>query len=51
MIRLPEAMLQAMPLLARAAGLLGHLAEEQSQPIGFLLAHYAEEAISYQRKP
>jgi citrate synthase len=34
-------------LLARTAGLLGHLAEEQRHPIGFLLAGKAAEAIDY----
>jgi DNA polymerase-3 subunit alpha (Gram-positive type) len=28
-------------------GILGHLAEEQRRPIGFLLAHHAEEAVAY----
>jgi citrate synthase len=46
----PPAMIKAVPILARTAGLLGHLAEEQKHPIGFLLAHYAEEAISYDPK-
>jgi citrate synthase len=43
----PVTMVKAIPILARTAGLLGHLAEEQRRPIGFLLAHYAEEAIAY----
>ena len=43
----PGAMLKAIPILARTAGLLAHLAEEQQRPIGFLLAAHAEEAISY----
>lgn len=43
----PTTMVKAIPILARTAGLLGHLAEEQRRPIGFLLAHYAEEAIAY----
>jgi citrate synthase len=43
----PTTMVKAVPILARTAGLLGHLAEEQRRPIGFLLAHYAEEAIAY----
>ena len=29
---------KAIPLLARTAGLLAHLAEEQEQPVGFLMA-------------
>ncbi|TCR70627.1 citryl-CoA lyase [Bosea sp. BK604] len=43
----PHTMIKAVPILARTAGLLGHLAEEQRRPIGFLLAHHAEEAITY----
>ena len=38
---------KAVPILARTAGLLGHLAEEQENPIGFLLASKAEEAVVY----
>jgi citrate synthase len=40
---------KAIPILARTAGLLAHLAEEQEQPIGFLMASGAEEAIRYER--
>jgi citrate synthase len=43
----PPAIVKAVPVLARTAGLLAHLAEEQQQPIGFLLAAKAEEAIEY----
>ncbi|MGO4675577.1 citryl-CoA lyase [Bosea sp. 2YAB26] len=43
----PHTMIKAVPILARTAGLLGHLAEEQKRPIGFILAHHAEEAIAY----
>jgi citrate synthase len=43
----PVNMVKAIPLLARTAGILGHLAEEQENPIGFLLAGKAEEAIIY----
>jgi citrate synthase len=43
----PSTMIKAVPILARTAGLLGHLAEEQRRPIGFILAHHAEEAIAY----
>lgn len=46
----PEAMVKAIPLLARTAGILGHLAEEQERPIGFLMAHHAEQAIAYRRR-
>jgi len=34
----------AVPILARTAGLLAHLADERRQPVGFLLARAAEEA-------
>lgn len=43
----PLRMIKAIPLLARTAGLLGHLAEEQEAPIGFLMAAGAEDAITY----
>jgi citrate synthase len=39
---------KAIPILARTAGLLAHLAEEQQQPIGFLMAGHAEGAIAYE---
>jgi len=40
-------MIKAVPLLARAGGLLAHLAEEQQNPIGFTLAAHAEAAVTY----
>ena len=39
---------KAVPILARTAGLLAHLAEEHERPLGFLLAGAAEEAVEYQ---
>jgi citrate synthase len=45
------AAVKAVPILARTAGLLAHLAEEREHPIGFLLAAKAEEAIEYQPPP
>ena len=45
----PAAVVKAVPILARTAGLLAHLAEEQERPLGFLMAGKAEEAIEYQR--
>jgi citrate synthase len=39
---------KAVPILARTAGLLAHLAEEREQPVGFLLARAAEEAVDYE---
>lgn len=44
----PASMIKAIPILARTGGLLAHLAEEQNNPIGFLMAHHAEDAISYE---
>ncbi len=41
------AAVNAVPILARTAGLLAHLAEEQQHPLGFLMAGRAEEAIEY----
>jgi len=46
----PDAV-KAVPILARIASLLAHLAEEQQQPLGFLMAGRAEAAIAYQRVP
>src|SRR6187551_523863 len=47
----PSAAVKAVPILARTAGLLAHLAEEQELPIGFLMAGHAEEAVEYERLP
>ena len=47
----PTAAVKAVPILARTAGLLAHLAEEQENSLGFLLASRAEEAIEYERGP
>jgi citrate synthase len=47
----PASAVKAVPILARTAGLLAHLAEEQQHPIGFLMAAKAEQAIVYQRQP
>jgi citrate synthase len=44
----PSAAAKAVPILARTAGLLAHLAEEREQPLGFLLARAAEEAVEYE---
>jgi citrate synthase len=40
---------KAVPILARTAGLLAHLTEEQEHPVGFVMARAAEEAIRYER--
>jgi citrate synthase len=47
----PAAAVKAVPILARTAGLLAHLTEEREQPLGFLMAAKAEEAIEYERPP
>src|SRR5829696_3265419 len=44
----PAATVKAVPILARTAGLLAHLAEEREQPLGFLMAGAAEDAIAYE---
>jgi citrate synthase len=40
---------RSIPILARTAGLLAHLAEERRRPIGFLMAGHAEHAITYEQ--
>jgi citrate synthase len=41
----------AVPILARTAGLLAHLAEEEQHPVGLVMAAKAEEAVAYERDP
>jgi citrate synthase len=43
----PQAILKGVPILARTASLLAHLAEESENPIGFRMAAAAEGAIAY----
>jgi citrate synthase len=45
----PSATVKAVPILARTASLLAHLAEEQQSPLGFPMAGAAEEAVEYRR--
>ena len=45
----PASAVKAVPILARTASLLAHLAEEQARPLGFVLARAAEEAVEYER--
>ena len=45
----PATTVKAIPILARTASLLAHLAEERDHPIGFVMAAKAEEAIEYER--
>ena len=47
----PATSVKAVPILARTAGLLAHLAEERELPVGFLMARRAEEAIEYEAPP
>jgi len=44
----PRDTVKAVPILARTAGLLAHLAEEREHPTGFALAAGAEGAVSYE---
>lgn len=46
-IGFPTAVLKGIPLLARCASLIAHLAEEAEQPIGFLLAERGAAAIDF----
>ncbi|HEY7196963.1 MAG TPA: citryl-CoA lyase [Gaiellaceae bacterium] len=43
----PADAVKSVPILARTAGLLAHLAEERKAPLGFLMAGKAEEAVEY----
>lgn len=43
----PLAALKGVPILARTAGLIAHLLEEQSRSIGFVMSHAAAAAIDY----
>ncbi|HJQ75256.1 MAG TPA: citryl-CoA lyase [Gaiellaceae bacterium] len=44
----PPVAAKAVPILARTASLLAHIAEEREEPLGFLLARAAEEAVEYE---
>lgn len=43
----PAFLTRAIPILARAIGVLGHIAEEAQAPIGFYLAHVCNDAVDY----
>lgn len=43
----PLLALKGVPILARTAGLIAHLLEEQQRPIGFVMSHAAASAIEY----
>ena len=47
----PATAVKSIPILARTASLIAHLAEEQARPIGFLMAAAAEDAIAYDPGP
>jgi citrate synthase len=44
----PSSAVKAVPILARTAGLLAHLAEERETPLGFRMALAAEDAVDYE---
>jgi citrate synthase len=44
----PASSVKAVPILARTASLLAHLAEERDAPVGLLMAAAAEEAVAYE---
>lgn len=44
-VDVPPGLIRAAPILARTAGLIAHLIEEDETPIGFLMASNGEEAI------
>ena len=46
-VGVPPALIRAVPILARTAGLIAHLIEEQETPIGFVLASKGEAAIDH----
>ncbi len=46
-VEVPPAVIRAVPILARTAGLLAHCIEEAETPIGFLMASKGEEAIRH----
>ena len=46
----PATVVKAVPILARTAGLLAHLAEERELPAGFAMAKAAEDAVMYERR-
>ncbi|MVW72972.1 citryl-CoA lyase [Bordetella sp. 15P40C-2] len=46
-IGFPLSALKGVPILARAAGLIAHLTEEQEAPIGFALSYQATRELQY----
>jgi len=50
-VEIPQTLIRGIPILARTAGLIAHLAEETETPIGFYLASKGEEAIEHLQAP
>lgn len=46
----PPLALKGVPIIARTAGLIAHLLEEQQRGIGFVLSHAAAAAVHYEGK-
>jgi citrate synthase len=47
----PSDTVKVVPILARTAGLLAHLAEERRHPLGLHMAARAAQSIEYRREP
>lgn len=47
----PVVALRGVPILARTAGLIGHLTEESERPIGFALSYQATRELVYDGEP
>lgn len=47
-IGFPLSAMKGVPILARTAGLIGHLAEEAEKPIGFALSYQATRDVVYE---
>lgn len=47
----PSEAMKGVPILARTAGLLGHLLEERQRPLGFHLGAAAAESVEYDGDP
>jgi len=47
-IGFPVAGLKGVPMLARTAGLIAHLVEEDERPIGFALSYQASHGVQYE---
>lgn len=49
-LEFPPETIKAIPLLARTASILAHLAEERKHPVGFVMAAAGEEAVAYAKQ-